>query len=534
MCNSLDNSHSRKSETIWPSSATESLQESEDTCSVCPVFYDTKTLSTSNKDIQTKNKQNNVIPSSVNKIANEDQVTNAITKPNRSVFTPVKSFEITSPSISYDSESASCVSSRAHSQLSKGSYSSTCVVCMDKEKDIKFLPCNHSQCCLSCFQLSGVHNCPICRSSVSSVIGLRTGLKLPVKLAAPAQKRRALEFHSHSPQTESSINTSMTNITTRRSLPTLRRDTEFESYFSTSRTTSLSNLHIARQAESSIRSLSRIQDVGLRHLRETGCVVNESLTELPDILPARRSSTMTTSDSFSSIATSMHSQERSQQRHNVVLIGPTRKILISLTRKLMSAFPPPRPLKDTSRSKSTLYVNGEAIRLVLVECPLSSIGPEFAARVQRQKPKLVLLCADYFKVSSFESIVRLDMEIIDYLNVPCMWIIVKSAVQKRLKTTNTISNEDVRAATHFLGTSRKTFFVNVIGTTQNANLRRLGVWLFESVSRSDEVRATNHPRQAGFKLNKSRSLSFLCLFGRPKNKKRSFRRSFSGISNWLK
>lgn len=509
---------------------TESLQTTENTCS---VFYDTKTLSTSSREKQAKHDRNDVIPSSVNKMTTEEQFTDASTKSSEGVFTPTRSCEIMNPPVLYSGYTP-CVSSRTHSQSLKGSHSSICVVCMDKEKDIKFIPCDHSQCCLSCFQLSGVHNCPICRSPVSSVIGLKTGVELPVKLAAPAQKQQALEFHSHSPHTEYSINGSMANLANRRSLPTLRHDNEFETYFSTSRTTSLSNMHIARQAESSIRTLSRIHDVGLRRLRETGCVGDENLAELPDNVPSRCLVTTTTSDSFPSITTSMDSQERPQHRHNVVLIGPTRKILVSLTRKLMASFPPPQRLKDTSRSKSTLYVNGEAIRLVLVECPLSSIGPEFAARVQRQKPKLVLLCADYFKVSSFESIVRLDMEIIDYLNVPCMWIIVKSAVQKKFKKTNTITDEDVRAATHFLGTARKTILVNIIGTTQNTNLRRLGMWLFESVSRTEGVRDAYHPRQAGLNLDKSRSLSFLRLFSKQKDRKRSIRRSFSGISNWLK
>lgn len=289
----------------------------------------------------------------------------------------------------------------------------------------------------------------------------------------------------------------------RHSLPTLPR-TSPRTFSMRSRATSMSSLNIATQAESSLRSLTQWEHHAFRQLRETG-----SLPAIPDHPSERPSSPSISSTSSFSSATDLPNTAP-QQLQSIALMGHTRTIMLHLAHRLTSAFPPPPPTDgDLHRTKSTLYINGQLIRLVLIECPPNAAAPDIAARVQRQSPKLVLLCADFYNMSSFELVVRLDMDILDYLNISCIWVLMKTATN-RPHSSNCVDDTDVSAANHFLGTPRRCFVVAVDGIQRSVNLKKLGMCIHRLASDSDRA-SQAHTFAGQLRLSMTKSLSSFCL-----------------------
>lgn len=184
-----------------------------------------------------------------------------------------------------------------------------------------------------------------------------------------------------------------------------------------------------------------------------------------------------------------------QPKECIILIGNSRDIIVALARKLMNAFPAPKNDAVAGRLKSTIFIHGDPIRLVLIDSTPFSMRAELAARIYRQAPNLVLLCADRANVTSFEAVIRLDMEILDYLHFPCLWVLVKTGVissrKKRRNVMNFVDDSDLRIAKHFIGSERQSLTVSV-DTSSNAysNVKKLGTMIQRSVGNSERDRQT--------------------------------------------
>lgn len=420
----------------------------------------------------------------------------------------------------------------------------TCVVCMDSDKDIALAPCKHSHCCLACFRRSEMRSCPICRTPVASIVIMSTGMELPVSLVAPKPLRdRPVQMRSSGNLHDPVLYEPSRNLYSRQSMPSLMSALDDDTSSMRSRTTSMSSVNVARQAESSVRSLPQEQHVAFRLLRETGFVQMHNVAPArSETLLQRRNTIGFTTSSPLAIGSEAHDQvvpvattpdAPNGPLQNMVLIGHNKKVLMSLAQRLLATFPPVDDQDVSARSKSTMYINGEAIRLVLIECPIFSMGPELVLRVQRQSPKLVLLCADYFNVSSFESIVRLDMEMLDYLDITCVWVIVKST--RRPKKSNIVEEADVRIAKHFLSKPRRCFVAPVDGALQSAAMRKLGLYIYRSVTRNASSRRLPPTLQDKHPRIPARSWSFFCIRPdkRSRRRQRDARRSTTNLARWL-
>ncbi|PXF46363.1 hypothetical protein BWQ96_03862 [Gracilariopsis chorda] len=276
----------------------------------------------------------------------------------------------------------------------------------------------------------------------------------------------------------------------------------------------MSSLNIATQAESSFRSLTQWEHHAFRQLRETG-----SLHTIPDHPDEHPSSPSVSSTSSFSSAIDLPNYNP-QQLQNIVLIGHTRTIMLHLAHRLTSTFAPPASTDgDLHRTKSILYINGQLIRLVLIECPPNTAAPDIAARVQRQSPKLVLLCADFYNMSSFELVVRLDMDILDYLNISCIWVLMKTTTKRRC-SYNCVDDTDVSAANHFLSSPRRCFVVTVDGIQRSVNLKKLGMCIHRSASGPPRA-SQAHTFTGQFRLSVAKSLSSFCLAVHRSNQKTS-------------
>lgn len=420
--------------------------------------------------------------------------------------------------------------------------SSVCVVCMDTDKDITLAPCQHTHCCLTCFRRSQLKVCPVCRTTVTSITFLSTGLPLPLALVTPSllpdrpnPSRSSTSTH-HTGVHEPVLAELPRSLRTRRSMPSLVGPRDDDTASIHSRTTSMSSISVATQAQSSVRSLPREHHIAFRHIRQTGSAHPSLFSPPPHTRPhsATNTSTQDASNSRRPAAQTSSPILTGRVPHNIALIGHSRKILMPLAQRLLATFPPVDGADIASRSKSTLYINGKLFRIVLIECPMFSIGPELIMRVQRQSPKLVVLCADYFNISSFESIVRTDMEMLDYLNLTCVWVLVKSTT--RPKGSNIVDDSDVRTASHFLSTSRKCFIAPVDGALQNVALRKFGFYLYRTLTQDSDtglLRPNLGGNHSGIPF---RSMNLFCL--RPEKRKRRQReqhpsRSTTSLSKWL-
>lgn len=419
-------------------------------------------------------------------------------------------------------------------QSQDASHRPTCVVCMDNRTDIALSPCQHSHCCLECFQRSHLRRCPICRSCVTSVVVLDTNIHLPVALIAPPPGPPDPPHHTPNlrPTHRSLRPHSPSLLPMRRSMPVLTAGLQDNLFSMRSRAASMSSMNVAQQAQSSMRSLPRSQHAAFRQLRETGSVTSSRHSHDRSFSSFPAGHTFRDAMEVESPSPAIsESEDRSFPHRNLVLVGHCRKMMVSLAQSLEAIFPPRLDDGRTAKPKSTLYINDEPIRLVLIESPLFSMEPQLVSRIQRHSPKLVLLCADFFNVSSFESIVRVDMEMLDYLNVSCVWVLVKSLLQR--KTSNFVEEADVRTAKHFLSKSRSCFVAQVDGPLQGATVRKLGAHVYRSVSGiSDSAPVPSNFSQRA-KRSPPRSFSFFCIRPPRKMQKRDHNKSTSNLARWL-
>lgn len=117
----------------------------------------------------------------------------------------------------------------------------------------------------------------------------------------------------------------------------------------------------------------------------------------------------------------------------VLLVSSQPLLLRSLSRKLTAQNP----------SKSILLYHNLPIRLV-------AIPP---SEIRNYTPSLVILCADYFDVPSFEQMVRLDMDL--DLDTPVVWTLLRHGN----KLGNCVADADVQSANHFITPPRPSFLL---------------------------------------------------------------------------
>lgn len=139
------------------------------------------------------------------------------------------------------------------------------------------------------------------------------------------------------------------------------------------------------------------------------------------------------------VATLQQQQQQQQQSpisggvETILLIGPFRNALLPLLRKLRATYPVPpevqQLLANSPPSSRYIYMYGQTLRLVFIDTNQESqreLRGNLVSRVLRHNPSLVLLCADFFDVASFEAVWGLDMCVLDSLDVDVMWVLVRS------------------------------------------------------------------------------------------------------------
>lgn len=431
------------------------------------------------------------------------------------------------------------------------SASATCVVCMDQQKDIVLAPCQHSHCCLACFRRAQTHNCPMCRAPVRSVVLLANDMELPISLVMPKviNSRRnylrasiALGEREYS---ETVVYERPRSLISRRSAPVMNSFLREEVSSTNSRTTSASSIGIARQAEYSVRPVPPSQEAALRRLRQTGTVQTtreHSSFRSQSVHRRNHAPTRESVTSRNCTVPNRTSRRELNRRYseNIVIIGHDRKLMILLVQKLIDAFSSPSTngRQPPTLDKSTILVDGKAIRLVIIEANPAETRTHLALRVQRQAPKMVLMCADFHNVSSFESIVRLDMEVLDYLNVPCSWVLIKSLRVKRPRLSHSVENDDVRSAKHFISSRRRCFLITVDTVQESTTMRKLGYYLYGAAYKRSPSGDSGSLGEENHSSSFRRTWSFLC-FGidrtpRDDSSRSRIRLSSIGLGRWLR
>lgn len=355
----------------------------------------------------------------------------------------------------------------------------TCAICMDRHRDITLSPCGHTHCCSSCFERLRTPTCPICRRPSEKVTLLGDGAILSVLHPSGGNVNSGM-----SPRPP------RLNQATSRGLRRRRTSSVSQDVRSSSRTIP-SPAPIVQQAESSTRSLSSMRRSSMRYVRRErptqehiGCVTDESSASIRPI------QTVTT-PALNTIA--KENTDLKVKARNVVLLGQSTFLMRTLCDRLRNVFPAPPWLERSTYEKqqSLLYVGNEPMRLVLLESPPELSNPEaFAAFVHQYAPKMIILCASFFDVLSFEFLVRLDLDIHDLINVPCLWVLIKRDRLHDRGVANKVEHTDVSAAKHFVSSPRRCVTVP-IDAVFPLHIRRLGFAMRQSVS---DPRGAYQPR----------------------------------------
>ena len=137
----------------------------------------------------------------------------------------------------------------------------------------------------------------------------------------------------------------------------------------------------------------------------------------------------------------------------------------------------------------------------------------FTEEINRYAPKMILLCADFFSLTSFEAVVRLDMEFIDSLNITCFWVIIKydRGRDRRREQVNQVEAQDVGNAQHYLGVTRR-WFVPHIDRVFASDVKRLGREVYDVVWKQTETQSA--PSSGSLGTRRKRGLSFRSFFSK--------------------
>jgi len=445
-----------------------------------------------------------------------------------------------------DDETEEPFLSPAQSEDKLSSSSSTdqegiCVVCMDRPRDVILKPCNHTACCAACFMRLESRKCPVCRTQAETAhfIG---------KNKSFAKKR-----FCQSKQMTSEINdVSEDSI--------IHNPNEYHYYHLPPRTGRYhggsSVMSVAHQSPASTRNIQSEQLRAFRSIQSapnissnvssdpipisttprevsdflqapgtvrTGPIISDvspfenstsfQMREMRRTLPAVSSpSTRETFHRTTSLRRSEAPETLSTTivPRTILLLGSSVSLMEALIRKLQHIFQPPLWESQTiyKRDPSLLYIHNEPMRFFPLERKSDTVSEEvFQAEINRFRPSMILLCADFFNLTSFEAIVRLDLEFLDTLNIACFWVIIKQdRGRQRIQKDrgNRVETRDVSNAQYYIGRPRRWFVAN-IDKILASDVRKLG-WEIHSATWHEVRTETTNARQSNLSLSRGRKL----------------------------
>lgn len=450
-----------------------------------------------------------------------------------------------------ESESTESPNSSAFFSTTSTDTEDLCVVCMDRKRDIRLEPCGHTACCAACFMRLESQKCPVCRTQAEAAHFIGTG--------------RKFEHHRFCQSRTSETNNDIINELQNNpeALHIYHLPPQYGAHHG-----GPSMLSIASQAPYSMRDRSSSQNRAFLGIESANISFSERIDEvLPPsressyLIPRVSSVTLTQSEDnlisslvnegvspFSSVhreprptldhsiqsapsvvamptAVLMRPRIDSDRSHvlsttlqprNVVLLGSSSSLMLGLVSKLQSIFRPPLwEIQSIYRRDPTLlYINNQPLRFIILERTSDALNVStFVEEIKRYSPKIVLLCADFYNLGSFETIVRIDLEFLDSLNTNCFWIIIKHdrGRQRRRESANQVEVRDVSSAQHYLGVTRR-WFVASIDRMFASDVRKLGRELHDVVwNQSNNARRTFSSESVG-----RRRISLRSLFSRSK------------------
>lgn len=383
----------------------------------------------------------------------------------------------------------------------------TCVVCMDCKTDAKLNPCGHTDVCLSCLGRTALAKCPICRATIEQVADLTTGKRVRISFEKPRGLRDRSPTRSTNSVLIRPIQFSRTHNFHISSLsPSIRSVPNYP--YSAFNHMSPPNAHppVAQQASPSVRSVPESDVAAFAHLRRTGSTLSGADSCAASVCDSVRGSDAAVNPPPSRNRSSSASLADSAE--SLILLGPNRKMLIPLARRLMTAFPPPnrRTFDEHEEhdcpSRNTIFLDGQLLKIVLMEAPPNSMRLQLASRIELLFPRLILLCADFHNVATFEVAVRLDMDVLDYMGFPVVWVLLRaqatnvpfpfSALVRKRINSHSIEESDIRAANHFLSSPRPVVAITVDGRRSSSGVRKSMTQVMASCSKT---RTSRHIRR---------------------------------------
>lgn len=382
-----------------------------------------------------------------------------------------------------------------------------CVVCMDHKMDAKLSPCGHDDVCLSCLGHTALAKCPICRASIERVTNLTTGKRVQISFEKPL----SLRDRSPSRPTNSVLIRPMQfsrahNFYISSLSPTIRPVPNHP--YSAFSHMSSPNAHppVVQQASPSVRSVPASDVAAFANLRRTGSTLSGADSCTASVRDSVRGSDAGVNPPPSRNRSSSASLADSAE--SLILLGPNRKMLIPLARRLMAAFPPPNRRTfdehedQDSPSRNTIFLDGQLLKIVLLEAPPYSMRLQLASRIELLFPRLILLCADFHNVATFEVAVRLDMDVLDYMGFPVVWVLLRaqttnvpfpfSALVRKRTNSHSIEEADIRVARHFLSSPRPVVAITVDGRRSSSSVRKSMTQVMASCSKT---RTSRHVRR---------------------------------------
>lgn len=441
-----------------------------------------------------------------------------------------------------ESEEEWCSPASSYVTISSFGDSEVCVVCMDNEFDIALQPCGHTACCAACFMRLESQKCPVCRSQADAAHFLGIDRILLPRRFCQATRASELVFGDrqqaeqpthrfvHLPPRSGTYHCGPSVLSiARQAAPSLRNREEsraraFRAIQSAVdlTATSVSNRTLLRQGSLERRtSFTEMREVASPFTvsREPPGVTTatRAVPFVPAVgspLVSPRTAMLSRADSSAEVLLNTNLQPR-----NVVLMGSSSALMAALVRKLQSLFGAPawESAGLYKRDRSLLYIANEPLRLVVLERRSDNLDiSQFVEEVRSYSPHLVLLCADLFIVTSFELLVRLDLEVLDSLeDVPCMWVLIKHNRSKHGRMHNRVESADVAAAQHYLSHPRR-WFVVALDRLFAPDMKKLGRELHAAVwaNRAPEARYSGAKRASSLRAIHRRRTHIRSLFRR--------------------
>lgn len=370
---------------------------------------------------------------------------------------------------------------------------------------MKLRPCGHNDVCLSCLRRTALAKCPICRTPVAQVVRLATGELVRLPIGKPTNLRDRSPTRSTNSILAHSVHTLQSRGSHIALLSPAFRPLPYRPH---SLTQMSPNAHppVARQASPSVRSVPASDVAAFAHLRRTGSTLSATNSRPASPCGSTRESDAHVDPPATSARTS--SSSLSDSIESLILLGPNRKMLVKFAQRLVTAFPPPqRHVSDDAeindyQSRNIIFLDGQLLKIFIMEAPPFSMRLQLANRIERLFPRLILLCADFHNVASFEVAVRLDMDVLDYMSTPIVWVLLRtqamnvpfpfSAFVRKRPSAHYIEEVDVRVAKHFITSPRPVVAITIDGRRPSSTVRKL---IIQAMAPCSKTRASKHPRR---------------------------------------